>query len=167
MMDWSWTELQALSVKAATGAGVPPAQALAFGAMLARHLADGGGEGPIANALDAPHTILRLAHRVEEMVEAASINQRSVSVREPDSGHRALLVSWLSGLPCQADITVSGHEITAQLTLAAPSTRSRPTRIEVSGALATQLKGLAARTYVPDSATSRASGAGAGLMELD
>ena len=167
MMDWSWTELQALSVKAATGAGVPPAQALAFGAMLARHLADGGGEAPLMHALDAPDTILKLAHRVEAMVETASINQRSVSVQEQDGGHRALLISWLGSLPCQADISVSGDAITAQLALAAPSTRTRPARIELSSALAAHLKDLAARTYVPDSAASRASGAGAGLMELD
>ena len=167
MMDWSWTELQALGVKAATGAGVPPAQALAFGAMLARHLADGGSEQPVSAALAAPETILTLAHRVEAMIETASIKQRAVSVSEPDAGHRALLISWLSGLPCQVDISASGNEITARLALAAPSTRSRPVRITLSTAMGRQLHDLAARTYVPDSAASRASGAGAGLMEMD
>ncbi|MEO1365430.1 MAG: hypothetical protein AAFU86_16825, partial [Pseudomonadota bacterium] len=70
-MSRSWTEVQALATRAAAGAGVPAAQSLAFGAMLARHLADGGDEAPLHAALAAPDRILALAQRVEEVIEAA------------------------------------------------------------------------------------------------
>ncbi|MEO0389957.1 MAG: hypothetical protein AAF218_03355 [Pseudomonadota bacterium] len=167
MMEWSWTELQALGVKAATGAHVPPAQALAFGAMLPRHLADGGSEDPVLRALDAPKCIVTLALQIEQIVEQASVTNKPVKVSETDPGKRALVISWLAGLPCQAEISGHGADVTAALSLSAPSTRARPKRIPVSPELAAQLNALAARTYVPDSAASRASGAGAGLMELD
>jgi len=166
-MNMSWTEVQALGVKAASGAGVPPAQSLAFGAMMARHLADGGAEAPLARALDAPDRIVTLAHRIETIVENASIRARPIDVSEADAGTRSLLVSWLAGLPCQSDLTVTGADVRVALSLTAPSTRTRPERIALSDALKEQLEALAAKTYVPDSDASRAGGAGAGLMDLD
>lgn len=167
MTNRSWTEIQALAVKAAAGADVPAAQALAFGAMLPRHLADGGAEGPLAAALRTPADIVSLAHRVESMIEMASLSPRTVTAQEDDAGLRALLISWLASLPCQADITASAAEVKARLSLSEPSTRTRPARITIGSALLAQLQDLAARTYVPDSAASRESGAGAGLMDLD
>ncbi|WP_299153280.1 hypothetical protein [uncultured Tateyamaria sp.] len=166
-MDWSWTELQALGVKAASGAGVPAAQALAFGAMLPRHLADGGAEDPLIRALESPTRIVTLALQIEEMVERASITLEPVRMQQADAGRRALMISWLAGLPCQSEVSVSGTEVRAALSLAAPSKRGRPKRISVSEQLATQLRHLAERTYVPDSDASRNVGAGAGLMDLD
>lgn len=166
-MTHSWTEVQALGVKAASGAGVPPAQALAFGAMLARHLADGGDEAPIAAALMAPDTIVALALRVEKVIEGASMNAGAVTVRERDAGQRAMLVSWLSGLPCQTDLKLVDDAITATLQLAAPSDRSRPDRVPLGPDLQAQMQALAAKTLVPDSDASRSGGAGAGLMDLD
>ena len=167
MTDKSWTEIQALAVRAATGARVPRAQALAFGGMLARHLADGGAEAPLSKALETPTTILALAHHVETMIETASVSGRAVSIRQEDAGQRALLISWLASLPCQAVITASGPEIHAALSLSEPSARGRPARIAIGSDLFKQMQILAARTYVPDSDASRTSGAGAGLMELD
>lgn len=167
MTEKSWTEIQALAVKAATGAQVPAAQALSFGAMVARHLADGGAEAPLAKALNRPGSILTLAHRVEEMIETASVSDRSVTASEDDAGHRALLISWLASLPCQAEITAKANQVHVNLSLTAPSARGRPARLPISDALFEQMQDLAMRTYVPDSATSRASGAGAGLMEID
>ena len=168
-MTHSWTEVQALATKAASGAAVPPAQALAFGAMLTRHLADGGAEGPIVAALQAPETIVTLALRIERVIEAASLGVVPVSVIEEEPGQRALLISWLSGLPCQTDLKMKGDVIVASVTLSAPSQRTRPDRIRLSPVLETQMQDLAARTFVPDSDSSRASGAGtgAGQMELD
>lgn len=166
-MNMSWTEVQALGVKAAGGAGVPPAQALAFGAMLARHVADGGPQGAVSAALERPEAIVDLAHRVETIVEAASVSARPVKATEDDPGTRAMLVSWLSGLPCLAELDVSGPRISVRLSLTDPSTRKRPDRLVLDAALLTQLNDLAARTYVPDSDASRTGGAGAGLMELD
>ncbi|WP_299724330.1 hypothetical protein [uncultured Tateyamaria sp.] len=167
MTDKSWTEIQALAVKAATGAEVPPAQALAFGSMLARHLADGGSEAPLSQALDTPATILALAHQVERMIETASVSGRVVGMREQDPGRRAMLISWLASLPCQAEITANADEVCATLSLSAPGLRARPARISIGSALFEQMQTLAARTYVPDSDASRAGGAGAGLMDLD
>ncbi|MFL4470443.1 hypothetical protein ACERZ8_11350 [Tateyamaria armeniaca] len=167
MTDRSWTEIQALAVKAATGAKVPPAQALAFGAMLTRHLADGGSEVALAHVLNDPKAILTLAHQIETMIENASLSPRVVSVREESAERRALLISWLASLPCQAEISASDTQVHARLSLSDPSARSRPARVAIGSALFDQMQALAARTYVPDSATSRSSGAGAGLMELD
>lgn len=166
-MSASWTEVQALGVRAATGAGVPAAQSLAFGAMLARHLADGGAEVPVEAALDAPDQILAVAHRVEEIIEKASMSPRPVSTGEEDATARALLVSWLFGLPCRTAVEVRGSTVMAALDLKLPSTRQRPERLEVSTALMAKLTQLAAHTYVPDSAASRAMGAGARMMDTD
>lgn len=166
-MSRSWTEVQALATRAAAGAGVPAAQSQAFGAMLARHLADGGAEAPLQSALEAPDRIIALAQRVEEVIEAASISPRPVKTIEPDSAQRALLVSWLAGLPCRTALDVNGDAVLAALDLAAPSARSRSDRLMVSAALNSDLGDLAARTYVPDSEASRIMGAGAGLMDTD
>ncbi len=166
-MSRSWTEVQALATRAAAGAGVPAAQSLAFGAMLARHLADGGAEAPLRSALDAPERIVALAQRVEEVIEAASISPRPVRTVEPDASQRALLVSWLAGLPCATAIDVSGDTVLAALDLASPSTRARTERLLVSADLNEGLGTLAAKTYVADSEASRTMGAGAGLMDTD
>lgn len=166
-MQKSWTELQALAVKAALGAAVPPAQALAFGAMVPRHLADGGAQAQLIDALGTPDVIVTLAHKVEEIIETASLSARVVSTQEADTGQRALLISWLASLPCQAGITNSAQDVHVHLSLTDPSTRSRPDRVTIAAPLFDVMQALAARTYVPDSAASRASGAGAGLMELD
>mmetsp|Transcript_23748 Transcript_23748/g.42583 ORF Transcript_23748/g.42583 Transcript_23748/m.42583 type:complete len:136 (+) Transcript_23748:3145-3552(+) len=135
--------------------------------MIARHLADGGAEGPIATALTAPDTIVALALRVEKVIEGASMHASAVTVREADAGQRALLVSWLSGLPCQTDLRLADDAITANLQLSAPSDRPRPDRVPLSDALKGQMQALADKTLVPDSDASRSSGAGAGLMDLD
>ena len=166
-MSRSWTEVQALATRAAAGAGVPSAQSLAFGAMLTRHLADGGAEAPLHAALHAPERIVALAQRVEEVIEAASSSARPVKTVEPDADQRALLISWLTGLPCRTAIDVSGDTVLAALDLTSPSTRERTERLWVSADLDAGLGTLAARTYVADSAASRTMGAGAGLMDTD
>lgn len=171
MTQKSWTELQSLAVRAASGASVPAAQALAFGAMLPRHLADGGAEAPLLAALDTPEVIVALAQRVEQMIEAASLSAHTVRVQEADAGQRAVLISWLASLPCQVALTNTQNDIHARLSLSEPSTRTRPARLEITETLFDRMQVLAARTYVPDSAASRAGGAGpaegAGLMDLD
>ncbi|WP_147108628.1 hypothetical protein [Tateyamaria sp. syn59] len=163
----SWTEVQNLGVKAASGAGVPPAQALAFGAMLARHVADDGPQGAVTAALSEPERIVGLAHKVETIVEAASISSKPVLAKEEDAGTRAMLVSWIAGLPCKSDLEVAGAKLRINLSLTEPSTRGRPERLHLEPSLAALMTELAAKTYVPDSAASRSGGAGAGLMELD
>ena len=78
-----------------------------------------------------------------------------------------MLVSWLSGLPCKAELDVAGARVNVRLALAEPSTQKRPERLVLDAGLLQQMNDLAAKTYVPDSDASRAGGAGAGLMELD
>ena len=146
---------------------MPPAQALAFGAMLARHLADNGPEGPIRAALATPETIVTLALRIEQVIEATSLRGKPVRVVEDNAGQRAMLISWLFCLPCQTDLMVNGNAITASLLLTAPSQRTRPDRVPLSADLKAQLQSLAAKTYVPDSDASRSGGAGASQMELE
>ncbi|WP_299547036.1 hypothetical protein [uncultured Tateyamaria sp.] len=163
----SWTEIQTLGVKAASGAGVPPAQALAFGAMLARHVADDGPQGAVEAVLSEPERIVALAHRVETIVEAASVNNKPVSATEKDAGTRSMLVSWLTALPCKSELEIAGSKVRVSLSLSEPSARGRPERLYLNPSLSEQLNILAAKTYVPDSDASRAGGAGAGLMELD
>lgn len=167
MKQQSWTEIQALAVRAASGAGVPPSQALAFGAMLPRHLADGSDAAPLARALREPDIIIDLAHRVERMIEMASLSRRAVAVRDQDPDLLGLLVSWLASLPCHAEIETSDEGVNVCLSLLDPSTRARPDRIGIAEKLLIQMQELAARTYVADSDESRAHGAGAGLMDLD
>lgn len=166
-MSRSWAEVQALGTRAATGAGVPTAQALSFSGMLTRHLADGGAEKPISDALDQPESIVALALRVEEIVERASVTGHIISEKEDDLGQLTLLASWLHSLPCQAAVSVDASNLSAKLDLACASTRTRPDRVHVSDDLYCKMSDLAARTYVPDSAESRALGAGADMMELD
>ena len=163
----SWTEVQTLGVKAASGAGVPPAQALAFGAMVARHVADDGPQGAVATALSEPERIVGLAHTVETIVEAASMSSKPVSAKEEDPAMRAMLGSWISGLPCKSELDVAGSKLRINLSLTEPSTRGRPERLSLEPALAALMTELAAKTYVTDSDASREGGAGAGLMELD
>ncbi|MEP2889510.1 hypothetical protein [Tateyamaria sp.] len=165
--ETSWTELHALSVKAATGAGVPAGQALAFGAMLPRHLAEGRPQAPLADVLQTPKTIVSLAHQIETMIEEASVSPRLVQANVPDAGHCAILTSWIEGLPCQAEVVSTPEGVQAYLSLEAPSNRARPERISIGHDLLKLLNEFAARTYVPDSAESRANGAGADAMVLD
>jgi len=166
MIEKSWTELQALATRAATGAGVPASQSLAFGAMVPRHLSDDGSDEPLGLALKSPKTIVSLAQVVETLIESASLSPRILKVRNSDTTQRALLVSWLAGLPCQADVVADGEGVQARLSLGSPNTRQRPDRVSISCDLLRQMETLAARTYVPDSAESRASGAGAGASAM-
>lgn len=145
MTSQSWTEVQTLGIDAASGAGVPPAQALAFGAMVARHLADGGPEAPIVAALEAPQSIFAMALRVERVIEAASMGATPVSLIESDLNQRAMLFSWLSGLPCYTELRINGNTIEATLTLPAPSERTRPDQVPLSATLESQMRALAAR----------------------
>ena len=157
----SWAEVQDLAIKAALGIGVPPAQALAFGAMLVRHLDDALSEAPLLAALRRPDLITTLANRVEEIIEAASVSSGRMTVTDWDSNSRALLVSWLHGLPCKTRTQTLHEDVCVTLNLRAATERGRSERLFVSQKLWDQLTDLGARTYVPDSLTSRLHGAGA------
>ena len=164
-MTHSWTEVQSLAVRAARGAHVPAAQARDFGNMLTRHLADGGAEAPLSEALKTRGAIVDLALRVENVIEAASITAAPVSLHEDAPDLCALLVSWFTSLPCRVQVQLSGSILTVTASLSEPNTRVRPARITLSAALYTQMHDLAAKTYVPDREASRLGGAGFELIE--
>lgn len=165
-MSRSWNDVQSKATRAAMGAGVPPAQALAFGAMAARHLADGGDEGALGACLNTPAQIVVLAGQIEELVEAASISQGPVQLAPADKD-RDLLMSWARSLPCQCDAQSDDTGLAFTLALTQPSRLARPDRVRVGDALWAAMDALAIQTYVPDSAASQAFGAGAGLMDID
>ncbi|MEM6760916.1 MAG: hypothetical protein AAF601_15690 [Pseudomonadota bacterium] len=165
-VERSWNEVQSKAARAALGAGVPHAQALAFGTMVARLLADGGSEALVTACLEAPARIVEIASSVEEVVEAASVAGDVVRVPVA-SGERPLLAAWLGSLPCQAEIAETDDALLVKLDLRLPNAVARPVRVAVGAALWQVMDDLAARTYVPDSDASRSFGAGAGLMETD
>ena len=163
-MTRSWNETQSLAERAARGAGVPFAQAARFAVGVTRHLSEGRRTGPIAAALDNPEIIHDLTIEVERIIEAASV---SGSVWQGTSGSPELLQSVIESLPCASAVTVSGDQVHAHLVLSQPPSRARPARVKVPEKLHAQMNNLAQLTYVPDSAESRSTGAGAELMELD
>lgn len=163
-MNRSWTETQALAERAARGAGVPFAQAARFAAGVARHLAEGRDAADIAQALEDHEMILDISLDAERVIEAASIKGQPWSGK---SDAPQLLKSVIEALPCASVVTFDGQQVQAKLMTAEPSKLARPDRLLVPGALLQQMDDLAKLTYVPDSAASRESGAGAGLMDLD
>ncbi|MEL7163962.1 MAG: hypothetical protein AAGL96_00710 [Pseudomonadota bacterium] len=165
-VERSWNEVQSKAARAAIGAGVPHAQALAFGTMVARLLADGGAATDVAGCLDDPARIVALAGAVEEAVEAASVTDDVVRV-PVGTKERDVLAAWLRSLPCQAELAEVPDALLVKLELRAPNALARPVRVSVGCALWQVMEDLAARTYVPDSDASRQMGAGAGLMDLD
>ncbi|MEM8578852.1 MAG: hypothetical protein AAGF60_13450 [Pseudomonadota bacterium] len=57
MSGWSWSETRALATRAATGAGIPHAQARLYGASACRHLAAGGDPAALTEALTHPELL--------------------------------------------------------------------------------------------------------------
>ncbi|MEL7091218.1 MAG: hypothetical protein AAFN94_05745 [Pseudomonadota bacterium] len=165
-VERSWNEVQSKAARAAVGAGVPHAQALAFGTMVARLLSDGGDEDLVLRCLETPARVVSLAGAVEEAVEAASVAPDVVRV-PVDAFQRSLLSAWLRSLPCQAEIAEVADALMVKLELRLPNALERPLRVPVRETLWQAMEDLAARTYVPDSEASRSMGAGAGLMETD
>lgn len=166
-MNASWNEIAALAGKAARGAGAPPAQAASFGRAAASHLAQTRPESEIKTALDmlpqgpilslptALHSILasRKDGTAEGVIDAALTPK--------------LAQSYVECLPVAATQKRAGDQIILRLDLDAPTPDRSAPRVNLSLDLYYMMQELAARTYVPDSAASRASGAGAGLTDND
>ena len=163
-MNWSVTETRALAERAAVGAGAPFAQAARFANGVVQHLHKRRSAEEIEEALLSSDMVSTLALEAERAIEAASLKS---GVWEERSVSAPLLQSILEGPPCATDVTMNGDTIRAQISLDAPSQMAQPARVSVPYALQSPLHRLAELTYVPDTAQSRAMGAGAGLMELD
>ncbi|GFE51466.1 hypothetical protein So717_32190 [Roseobacter cerasinus] len=164
-MSWSRAEVSALAAKAARGAGAPAAQAALFGQAAALHLAQGRRAEALTEALDmlpeGPIGSLPLVLQ-RALPEAAVGNVVDVDW----DGDRELAQSYVDTLPVPCVVRTQGVD---KLTLGfVGSERPLPLR-RISGcdALIAQMTKLARRTFVPESAASRLSGAGAGLSDND
>jgi hypothetical protein len=159
----SVNEVTGLAAKAARGAGAPPAQAAQFGAAAAVFLQRGGDPHSLTAALAAlpagpvmalPVALARLA---ETQTDGSAQGVLGVD-------HDELFYSYIAALPCHARITQDG---VVRLDLNRPAPRGAGGRIDLPDDVIAAWSILAARILVPDTASSRASGAGAGLSDND
>lgn len=166
-MSWSRAEVLALAAKAARGGGAPPAQAALFGRAVAIHLGQGREAAALEHALDTlpAGAILRMPLQLQQLA-ASSMTHHSVEM--PTGGQPDLLQSYLETLPHVARVLAvrsDSLEVTLDTTALAPPQTLR--RIKGCEALLEHMMVLAARTFVPDSETSRRAGAGAGVSDND
>lgn len=160
----SWSEMQSMAEQAALGAGVPFSQAARFGAAAARHLGEERPADAIDTLLDAPDRIVAFSLEIERAIEAASLTQAPYEISEQP---HMLVASFLQSLPCGVRIEPVPGGLSVTVLLQEPQRRSKSARIDVPDALWAKMETLAARTYVPESDSSRERGAGARLMQLD
>ncbi len=162
-MTRSVNEVTGLAVKAARGAGAPPAQAAQFGAAAVVHICAGRDVQVLGAALDAlpagpiieyPLVLARIA---EAQVEGIAEGAFEVDEEE-------LARSYIEALPCQASLTT---DCVLHLDLNRPAERRQLPRIELPDEVHAKWSALAAKLLVPESDASRISGAGAGLTDND
>ena len=162
-MTYSMTEIAALAAQAAAGAGATPAQSSAFGAAAVRHLVLGRAADDLPAALDAlPGGPIRdLPVWLARGIEAA------------DADHVELILPedrWADLARSYAEASVWATETSGDrvvVDLSRPAVAAPPSRLDPDGGLLGQMRSLAALTLVPESAQSRARGAGAGLTDSD
>lgn len=152
----SANEVMVLATKAARGAGAPPAQAAQFGAAVVMHLTAGRDvavlnaalaalpEGPI---IELPLILARIAEGQNEGIASGKLDPA------PDT----LAKSYVSALPCAAALTFDG---VVHIDLNHPAPRVAVQRIELPNTVYAAWSALAAKLLVPESSTSRLSGAG-------
>jgi hypothetical protein len=161
MTECSANEIEGLAARAARGAGAGVAQAAHFGRAAAMHLARGGAGADLLSALDAlpggPVNAVPLA-----LLAAGG------EVRIDTGGQEALAESYLAALPFAARVIGRGAGwLDAHLSRGDRRAVSLPARIALDADTQGALAAFAARTYVPQSESSRLSGAGAGLTDND
>lgn len=164
-MSWSVTEIAALAAKAARGAGAPPLQAARFGQAAARHLAAGRDGGVLKAALAALPAGPVL--QVPIALDAALACGQADAPLHPGDVAPDFLCSYVECLPFQAALAQERDRLLLRVDLSHPAPQQRPARIICDADFIAELEHLAARTYVPDTAQSRARGAGAGLTDND
>ena len=162
-MTYSMTEIAALAAQAAAGGGATPAQSSAFGAATVRHLALGRGADDLPAALDAlPAGPIRdLPVWLARGIEAAVADHVELILRED---------RWADLARSYAEANVWAANTTGDrvvFDLSRPAAAAPPVRLDMNSGLLGQMRTLAARRLVPESAQSRARGAGAGLTDSD
>ncbi len=172
-MSFSANELASLAHKAAVGAGFPPSQAETFGRAATLYLGDGHGAEALVGVLDdaADSPVLRLPLLMDDILRAIALLGPEVTL-SLHPGDVDLASSYARLLPLQitsldVDIPEEGqprmHLVTDP---ARPTQHPLPPRITAPEPLVSTWQDLAARTYVPATAASRA-GAGAGNIDND
>ena len=166
-MILSGNELVALAAKAARGAGAPPQQAADFGAAAMRHFQAGRPPQHLRAALqDLPDgVILDLPLALTRIVEGAQGGQARGVVQS--DAHTELVQSYLEAQPFAVTASATPAGLVAVCALETPAPRPAALRVTLPGGLARLMTDLAARLLVPDTAASRAGGAGAGLTDND
>ena len=132
----TWAALEALAARSAEARGVANAQALRFGAAVARHFADRRPGEDVARAIQSPDIIASLSKLVEDVVEAASVSR--VESRVIDAGSLptpALAQSYFRALPCKVDLIEGSdaHQFAVGVRLDEPNGRPRPVAVIVPG----------------------------------
>lgn len=166
-MILSANEMVALATKAARGAGAPAQQAADFGNAALCHFQMGRAPQHLRGALDALPTgsILNVPLAITRIMESAE-EAEAVGVLTLDAP-TDLLHSYLEALPFAVKTEPASAGLAVSISLETPTPPALAVRITLPGGLAGRMTELAARLLVPDTAASRASGAGAGLTDND
>ncbi|MEL7100475.1 MAG: hypothetical protein AAGM84_16745 [Pseudomonadota bacterium] len=141
MTGWSEAETTALATRAARGAGLPPGQAILYGAASAHHLAAGRDPHALAAALSDPQ-IPSLITRIASLAPGPH--------SAPD---HPLTDALLAALP--------GHATRSHYDPDTPAPHRAPARVDPPPDLIALWHDCAAKTYVPESEASRANAGGA------
>ncbi len=163
-MTRSANEVMVLAAKAARGAGAPPEQAGDFGRAVLRHLHAGRAWRDLAKALgDLPGgPIMDLPVALAQVLEGdAACGQVNASA------WLSLAQSYAEALPYAVTVDLTEDQLKITVDLTRPAAKSPLGRFVLPQQLFDQMNRLAVRILVPESDTSRQSGAGAGLTDND
>lgn len=160
-MTHSLNEVMTLASKAARGAGVPPAQAMQFGQAVVCHLNADRDPQTLIRALQdgVAGPCLNLPFLIRDVMAQATTKGPLIAVDCPDLAH-----SYADALPF---VTTLDDALMLEIDLTQRKPRSPMKRCEMPTQLAAVFKELAAKTFVPETESSRLSGAGAGLTDND
>lgn len=166
-MSWSANEVEGLAAKAARGAGAPPEQAAWFGRATAVHLAKARDDEDVSAALNAlpGGPVIDVHLSITALLTGCDAEGKATG---HIVGPEGLVRSYLEALPFDVTL-VQQNQGDTQVTLQAqrPSTTLAATRCTLSPTLLETMRTLAARTFVPETESSRQAGAGAGLLDND
>lgn len=153
-----------MAAKAARGAGAPPEQAAEFGKAALMHLIAGRPAEDIETALAALPTgpILDLPVAIRRTLETAQ--EATATLLLPKEPPAPLFLSYLEAQPFAVE---RAGEDQIVLHLKVPAAPMSILRVHPPNWLWAQMSDLARQILVPDTAASRAAGAGAGQIDND
>lgn len=167
-MICSANEVMTVASKAAHGGGASAGAAALFGKAALCHVMAGRDLDDLSRALGAlpEGPVATMPLLIAQTLEAASGAAPSRGL--PRGSDTALLQSYAEALPYFGTVEdVSDTHVNLRLDPSQPAARRTASRVTLPDALYAQMATLAARRLVPDSAASRAAGAGAGLSDND